>query len=135
MSTDRDTTRIVRSWLEVGATALPDRVLDQVLDQLPATRQRRSWWPVRRFQDMNSAWKFAIAAAAIVVVAVAGFNLLPKQDAVGVPPTSPTPSPTDTPAAYTEPTFLAPGSYAIAPTMTDPGTPSPWPTVGRAGTQ
>ena len=35
MSTERDTTRIVRSWLEVGATALPDRVLDAVLDQLP----------------------------------------------------------------------------------------------------
>jgi hypothetical protein len=34
---DRDTTRIVRSWLEVGATSLPDRVLDGVLDQLPAT--------------------------------------------------------------------------------------------------
>ena len=37
MSTDRDVTRIVRSWLEEGVTALPDRVLDAVLDQLPAT--------------------------------------------------------------------------------------------------
>ena len=42
MSTDRDTTRIVRSWLEEGATALPDRVLDAVLDQVPATSQRRA---------------------------------------------------------------------------------------------
>ena len=49
MSTDRDTTRIVRSWLEEGVTALPDRVLDTVLDQVPATPQRRSWWPARRF--------------------------------------------------------------------------------------
>lgn len=32
MSTDRDVTRIVRSWLEEGATALPDRVLDGVID-------------------------------------------------------------------------------------------------------
>jgi hypothetical protein len=31
MSTDRDTTRIVRSWLEEGVAALPDRVLDTVL--------------------------------------------------------------------------------------------------------
>ena len=68
MSTDCDTTRIVRSWLEVGATALPDRVLDQVLDQLPTTSQRRAWWPARRFQEMSSAWKFAIAAAAIANV-------------------------------------------------------------------
>ena len=28
MSTDRETTRMVRSWLEEGVTALPDRVLD-----------------------------------------------------------------------------------------------------------
>ena len=72
MSTDRDTTRIVRSWLEVGATALPDRVLDAVLDQLPTTPQRRSWWPARRFLDMNTSIKLAIAAAAVVVVAVRG---------------------------------------------------------------
>ena len=50
MSTDRDTTRIVRSWLEEGATALPDRVLDAVLDQVPATSQRRPLWPARRFR-------------------------------------------------------------------------------------
>ena len=43
MSTDRDVTRIVRSWLDDGATRLPDRVLDQVLDALPATPQRRAW--------------------------------------------------------------------------------------------
>ncbi len=32
---ERDTTSIVRSWLENGVTDLPDRVLDPVLDQLP----------------------------------------------------------------------------------------------------
>ncbi len=35
MSAERDVTRIVRSWLEEGVTALPDRVLDAVLDQSP----------------------------------------------------------------------------------------------------
>ena len=54
MSTDREVTRIVRSWLEEGATALPDRVLDAVLDQVPATRQRRARWPAWRFRDMNN---------------------------------------------------------------------------------
>jgi hypothetical protein len=34
MTTERETTRIVRSWLEDGATQLPDRVLDGVLDAL-----------------------------------------------------------------------------------------------------
>jgi hypothetical protein len=59
MSTDRDTTRIVRSWLEEGVTALPDRVLDAVLDQLPATPQRRAAWPVRRLLDMHIPMRLA----------------------------------------------------------------------------
>ena len=49
MSTDRDVERIVRSWMDEGVTALPDRVLDAVLDQLPATPQRRAGWLARRF--------------------------------------------------------------------------------------
>src|SRR4029078_12906233 len=50
VSTDHDVTRIVRSWLEECPTVVPDRVLDAVLDQVPATRQRRAtWWPVRRY--------------------------------------------------------------------------------------
>ena len=75
MSTDRDVTRIVRSWLEDGPTALPDRVLDSVLDRLPATSQRRARWPAWRLREMNSFAKFALAAAAVVVVAFVGINL------------------------------------------------------------
>ena len=97
MSTDRDTTRIVRSWLEVGATALPDRVLDAVLDQLPSTPQRRSWWPARRFRDMNAYMKLAIAAAAVVVVALAGIYFLPRGGNVAGPGPGPSPTPTQTP--------------------------------------
>ena len=76
MHTDRDTTRIVRSWLEEGRTALPDHILDAVLDQVPATPQRRSWWPAWRFVDMNTYAKLAIGVAAVAVVAVVGINLL-----------------------------------------------------------
>ena len=50
MSTDRDTTRIVRSWLQTDEHESADRVLDAVLDQLDTTPQRRAtWWPARRF--------------------------------------------------------------------------------------
>ena len=102
MSADRDVTRIVRSWLEEGRTALPDRVLDAVLDQLPATPQRRAWWPARRFGEMNRFAKFALAAAVVVVVALVGINLLPRNGGVtgtGPGPTSsPAPSPSPTPA-------------------------------------
>jgi hypothetical protein len=99
MSTDRDTTRIVRSWLEEGVTALPDRVLDAVLDQLPATSQRRAWWPARRFHEMNNPFKFAIAAAAVVVVALVGINLLPREGGFAGPGPSPTPNPTTSTAS------------------------------------
>jgi hypothetical protein len=102
MSTDRDTTRTVRSWLEEGVTALPDRVLDAVLDQVPATPQRRPWWPPRRFADMNKLLPAAIAAAAVLVVAVVGYTLLPGTGGPGGPQT-PTPPPV-TAAPTAEPT-------------------------------
>ena len=95
MSTDRETTRIVRSWLEEGVTALPDRVLDTVLDQLPATPQRRSWWPTWRSNRMNTYAKLLAAAAAVLVVAVVGYQFLPRGGGPGGQPAiTPSPSPT-----------------------------------------
>jgi hypothetical protein len=103
MSADRDVNRIVRSWLEEGVTTLPDRVLDGVLDQVPATPQRRSWWPARRASEMNNIARLAIAAAAVVVVAIAGYNLLPGGSGPGGLPT-PTPTLTQTPTPTETPT-------------------------------
>jgi hypothetical protein len=115
MSTDRDVSRIVRSWLEEGATALPDRVLDNVLDQLPATPQRRAWWPVRRLYDMNNNMKAAIVAAvAVVVVVVAGISLLPA-GGVGGPGATPTPLPTPGPTATASPGASPAASQALFP--------------------
>jgi hypothetical protein len=109
MSTERDVTRIVRSWLEEGVTALPDRVLDAVLDQVPATRQRRAWWRARRLPHMNTSIRIAMAAAAVVVLALVGINLLPKTGGVGAtaaPSPSPTAAPTLPPSGQ-----IPPGSY------------------------
>jgi hypothetical protein len=117
MSTDRETTRIVRSWLEEGVTALPDRVLDNVLDQLPTTHQRRSWWQPRRVRDMNMAFRVALTAAAVVVVVIAGVGLLPRQPFVGPgvavsPSVSPTATPSPIPLAEGS---LAAGTYSVSP--------------------
>lgn len=87
MSTERDVTRIVRSWLEEGVTALPDRVLDTVLDQVPATPQRRPMWSPRRFAPMNRVFLTASAAAAVLVVVILGYNLLPGTTGPGGQPT------------------------------------------------
>ena len=92
MSADRDVTRIVRSWLEEGATALPDRVLDTVLDQLPATPQRRAAWPARRFLSMDIPARLA-ATAAVALVAVIGAIAIPKGGGISAPGASPHPTP------------------------------------------
>ncbi len=118
MSTDLDTTRIVRSWLRTDEHESAERILDDVLVLLDATPQRRSWWPARRIADMNTFAKFLIAAAAIVALAVA-INLLPWTGGdIGVTPASPsaTASPTPSPTAQplTTSGALAPGTYALS---------------------
>jgi hypothetical protein len=85
MSADRDVTRIVRSWLEEGRTALPDRVLDAVLDQLPATPQRRATWPARRSFNMTIQSRIAVAIAAVIALALIGALALPRVTGVAGP--------------------------------------------------
>jgi hypothetical protein len=101
MSTERDTTRIVRSWLRTDEHESADRILDIVLDQLDTTPRRRSWWPAWRFANMNTYAKLAIGVAAAVVIAVVGINLLSRSSAVGGPNVAPTtqPSPSAAPAS------------------------------------
>ena len=101
MSTDRDTTRIVRSWLRTDEHESADRVLDAVLDRIDTTPQRRStWWPARRLPEMNNTAKLALGAAAVVVAAFLGIRfLLPGQN-IGGP--GPTPTPTPEPRALVD---------------------------------
>jgi hypothetical protein len=84
MRTDPDVTRAVRSWLQPGVTELPDRVLDKVLDALPATPQRRPFWSAWRFRPMNSAFKPAMATAAVVLAGFVGLTLLQGSGPPGV---------------------------------------------------
>jgi hypothetical protein len=99
MTTERDVTRIVRSWLRTDEHESADRVLETVLVRLDTTRQRRSWWPTRRYADMHTYAKLAIAAVAVVAVAVVAINLLPASGGVGGgPAVSPSPSATTLPS-------------------------------------
>jgi hypothetical protein len=135
MKSDFELQRIVRSWLEDGVNVLPDRVLDDVLAQLPMTPRRRvTWWPARRVIDMNRNLRLGgLAAAALVVVVLGaiGLGLLRPSGAAGpgstltpAPSASPTPSPTAVPTPVPTPTpravsstmqgaTLAAGTYLI----------------------
>lgn len=99
MSFDPDTARVVRSWIDEGVTELPDRVLDAVIDQLPATRQRRAaWWPLREAPTMKAALRLGIAAVVVSVVALAGINYLGTANvgSPGLDDATPTPDPATT---------------------------------------
>lgn len=71
MNREPTTTRAVRSWLQVGATRLPDRVLDRVLDEVAVTRQRRHPWSISLVLGVS------VAAAVVAVAAIVGSGLLP----------------------------------------------------------
>jgi hypothetical protein len=94
--------RVVRSWLREDEHESADRVLEIVLARLGSTPQRRSWWPVRRYAPLNTQLRLLIAVAAVVVVAVVGYQLLPRSSVVG--PGGPTPSPIITPSPTPAPT-------------------------------
>ena len=123
-----DFERTARLWLDDGPTELSDRALRSALDEIHVTRQRRSWWPARRFRELNTPIRVAIAAAAVAVVALVGINLLPKSGGVGGPASSPTSSPSPTlspsvsPSAAVLPDGALPaGTYVYAPFGSGPG--------------
>ncbi len=78
MTASRDTERLIRAFLDEGVTELPERVYDVVRSDIDRTHQRVVIGPWRT-PDMNTFAKFAMAAAAVLVVAIVGYNLLPSE--------------------------------------------------------
>lgn len=92
MSTERETTRIVRSWLRTDEHESANRVLDAVLDQLDTTPQRRAGWPARRTITMNKFMSIGLAAAAVLVAVLIGFQLFGSSIGIGDPESEPSPT-------------------------------------------
>jgi hypothetical protein len=108
-----DIDRSISAWLEDQASdRAPDTLLEASRERIHATRQRRAWVPAWRIPPMNVYAKFAIAAAAVLVIAVAGLNLLPRSGGIvgSGPAVTPSPSPTPSPIASPSPAPALNGS-------------------------
>jgi hypothetical protein len=119
MNRTPDVELVLRDYLADDGLTAPDYILDVVEGRITRQSQRRSW----RLQGrpfVNNYLKLAAGLAAVLIVAVVAWQLLPGDGGVGNPP-SPVPSRTAAP------------SQAAAPSLT-PIPPLPEGTVTTAGT-
>ena len=112
--------RILEAYLAPEADRLADRVIDAALADIARTSQRRPWWPAWRSNRMNTYTKLIAAAAAVLVVAVVGYQLVPRSNEPGAQPTAqPSPTVTPSPTAAAIPPIvdgpLAAGTYRLRP--------------------
>lgn len=118
MNQRSDIERVLKVWMTDGPTAIPDRVVDVVANRIGVQRQRRAW-PFPGRTNVTTPIKLIAGLAAALIVAVVGYNLLPRTSGPGAPTTAPTPSAQPTPAVTAAPT-TAPTSSARWPTWFTP---------------
>ena len=100
MNPDRDFDRMLDQWFADGPMEVADRVVGQVADRIERQPQRPAWRLLWR-SPMRPAIIYGLAAAAVLIVAVVGYNLLPRGPSVGGPRATVTPAPTETSSAPT----------------------------------
>src|SRR5262245_25310986 len=120
MTDERSLNRVLDQWLATGSNELPDRVIDAVADQIERVGQRPQW-RLRRRPFMNTYAKLAAGLAAVLIVGVVGWQLLPGMGGIGVqqtpaPTLVPTPtSPADTFVPVRPEGSIPPGTYQLMP--------------------
>jgi hypothetical protein len=99
MTDDQQLSALLDEWLVEGPREMPDRVIDVVAHRIQRQPQRPAWRLDRRLR-MNTSLKAAAALAAVILVAVIGYNLLPgSTSSVGGPVALPSPWVSASPSA------------------------------------
>jgi hypothetical protein len=130
MSADRDTARIVQSWLRADDKASASGILESVLAGLDDAPQRHRLRSARRIVRPNAYARLAAPAAAAVAIAIVGLFLLRGGTGPGGPAESPshsagptpTPTPTPTPARM-RPSEIDVGFIGLPPEGAAPSKP------------
>lgn len=125
MNERSDIDRVLLEWFDDGPSRMPDRVVDVVADRIARERQRPAWRLRWRETDMHPLVKFGAAIAAVLVIAVIGWNLLPGgRTGIGGASqspsrsTAPSATPSTTPSASIAAVF--PDWYTQGATTCDP---------------
>ena len=94
MTHERDIEHILGHWLADGPDMAPDRVLDAVADRIERQSQQPAWRLRLKETPVNGILKPLLAVAAVIVVAVIAYNVLPfgSRGVGGQPSASPSPS-------------------------------------------
>jgi hypothetical protein len=95
MTHERDIERILDHWFADGPDVAPDRVLDAVADRIERQSQQPAWRLRLKETPVNGILKPLLAVAAVIVVAVIAYSVLPfgSRSVGGQPSASPSPSP------------------------------------------
>ena len=103
MNQPTDIDRVLSRWFDDGPVTMPDRIVEVVAGRIGRQPQRRAWRLHRRLPVTAPYLKLAAVLAAGLIVAVVGWNLLPRQ---GSGPGAPTPTPTPTRAPTPAPSVI-----------------------------
>ena len=125
MNRQPDVELVLRDYFADDGFTAPDHVLDVVEERI-ARQPRRLAWRLRGRPFMNAYAKIAVAAAAVLLVAIVGYNLLPAGSTIG----GPAPTPTATPPTSAAPT-IAPTTAPTKALASRPALPAPAELQGR----
>jgi hypothetical protein len=98
MTTERETTRLVRAWLREADDDSAIRVVDAALAVIEHRPQRRTWRPLRRIAGSSARGLLGVAAVLALVVIVAMLGLPWRPGPVTAPGLTPTPTPPPSPS-------------------------------------